>query len=93
MHWGWQCAAPIQLLDAGLDGAPKGASPALGRGLNAVFCLVSRASCVGKRVAGVKQGWQCNVVLAVWRCYELRLLKLLELFSFVDTFADLNAAE
>ena len=93
MHWGRQCAAPIQLLDAGLGGALKGALPALGGGLNAVFYLVSGASCMGKRVAGVKQGLQCSVVLAVWRCYELRLLKLLELFSFADTFADFNVAE
>ena len=93
MHWGRQCAAPIQLPDAGPDGTPKGTSPGLGGGLNAVFCLVSGASCVGKHVAGVKRGWQCIVVLAVWRRYELRLLKLLELFSFADTFANFNAAE
>ena len=93
MHRRRQCAAPNQLLDAGPGGAPKGASPSLGGGLNAIFCLVSGASCVGKRVAGVKQVWQCNVLLAVWRRYELRLLKLRELFSFVDTLADFNAAE
>ena len=79
MHWGRQCAAPNQLLDAGPGGAPKGASPSLGGGLNAIFCLVSDASCVGKRVAGVKQVWQCSVLLVVWRRYELRLLKLIEL--------------
>ena len=71
----------------------EGASPGLGRGLNAIFCLVSGASSVGKRVAGVKQVWQCSVLLAVWRRYELRLLKLRELFSFADTLADFNAAE
>ena len=64
MHWGWQCATPNQLLDAGPGGASKGASPGLGGHLNAIFCLVSGASCVGKRVARVKQGWQCSVVLA-----------------------------
>ena len=79
--------------DVGPGGTPKSASLGLGRGLNAVFCLVSGASCVGKCVAGVKQVWQCSVVLAVWRRYELRLLKLLELFSFADTFADFNAVE
>ena len=68
---------PMQLPDAGPGGAPKGASPGLGGGLNAIFCLVSGASCVGKRVAGVKQVWQCSVLLGVWRRYELRLLKLL----------------
>ena len=46
-----------------------------------------------KRVVGVKQVWQCNVLLAVWRRYELRLLKLLELFSFAHTLADFNATE
>ena len=93
MHWGRQCAAPDALPDAGPGGAPKGASPGLGGGLNAIFCLVSGASCVGKRVAGVKQVWQCSVLLAVWRRYKLRLLKLRELFSFADTLADFNAAE
>ena len=93
MHWGWQCAAPDALPDAGLGGAPKGVSSGLGGGLNAIFCLVSGASSVGKRVAGVKQVWHCSVLLAVWRRYELRLLKLRELFSFVDTLADFNAAE
>ena len=93
MHWGRQCAAPDALPDVGLGGALKGASPGLGRGLNAIFCLVSGASSVGKRVAGVKQVWQCSVLLAVWRRYELRLLKLRELFSFADTLADFNAAE
>ena len=77
----------------GRAAAPKGASPGLGGGLNAIFCLVSGASSVGKRVAGVKQVWQCSVLLAVWRRYELRLLKLRELFSFADTLADFNAAE
>ena len=48
---------------------------------------------MGKRVAGVKQVWQCSVLLAVWRRYELRLLKLLELFSFADTLADFNSME
>ena len=66
MHWGQQCAAPNQLPDARPGGALKGVSPGLGGGLNAIFCLVSGTSCVGKRVAGVKQGWQCSVVLAVW---------------------------
>ena len=47
----------------------------------------------GKCVAGVKQVCQCSVLLAVWRRYELRLLKLHELFSFADTLADFNAAE
>ena len=93
MHRRWQCAAPNQLPDARPGGAPKGASPGLGGGLNAIFCLVSGASFVGKRVAGVKQVWQCSVLLAVWRRYELRLLKLLELSSFADTLADFNAVE
>ena len=93
MHQGRQCAAPNQLLDAGPGGALKGASPGLGGGLNAIFCLVSGASCVGKRVAGVKQVWQCSVLLGVWRRYELYLLKLRELFSFVDTLADFNVVE
>ena len=84
---------PNQLPDAGPGGAPKAASPGLGGGLNAIFCLVSGASSVGKRVAGVKQVWQCSVVLAVWRRYELSLLKLYELFSFADTLADFNATE
>ena len=57
------------------------------------FHLVLGASSVGKRVAGVKQVWQCSVLLTVWRHYELRLLKLHELFSFADTLADFNAAE
>ena len=47
----------------------------------------------GRNSAGVKQVWQCSVLLAVWRRYELRLLKLLELFSFADTLADFNAVE
>ena len=93
MHWGRQCAAPDALPDAGPVGVPKGASPGLGGGLNAIFCLVSGASCVGKRIAGVKQVWQCSVLLAVWRRYKLRLLKPRELFSLVDTLADFNAAE
>ena len=80
MHRGQQCATPNQLLDVGPGGTPKGASPGLGGGLNAIFFLVSGASCVGKRVAGVKHVWQCNVLLAVWRRYELHLLKLCELF-------------
>ena len=77
----------------GLGDALKGASPGLGEGLNVVFCLVSGASCVGKRVAGVKQVWQCSVLLAVWRRYELRLLKLHELVFFANTLSDFNAAE
>ena len=93
MHRGRQCAAPNQLPDVGPGGAPKGASSSLGGGLNAIFCLVSGASSVGKRVARVKQVWQCNVLLAVWRRYELHLLKLCELFSFAGTLADFNAAE
>ena len=93
MHWGRQCAAPDALPDAWPGGAPKGVSLGLGGGLNAIFCLVLGASCVGKRVAGVEQAWQCSVLLVVWRHYELRLLKLLELFSFADTLADFNAAE
>ena len=75
-----QCAAPNQLPDAGPGGALKGASPGLDGGLNAFFCLVSGASFVGKRVARVKQVWQCSVLLTVWRRYKLRLLKLRELF-------------
>ena len=93
IDWGRQCAAPDALPDAGPGGALKGASPSLGGGLNAIFCLVSGASCVGKRVARVKQVWQCSVLLAVWRRYKLRLLKLHELFSFADTLAAFNAAE
>ena len=93
MHGGWQCAAPNALLDAGPGGTAKAASPGPGRGLNAIFCLVSGASSVGKCVAGVKQVWQCSVLLAVWRRYKLRLLQLRELFSFADTLADFNAAE
>ena len=81
----FQCIGP--------GGTPKGASPGLGTGLNAISCLVSGTSCVGKRVAGVKQLWQCTVLLAVWRRYDLRLLKLLELFSFAHTLADFNAVE
>ena len=92
MHRGWQCAVPNALPDAGPGGAPKGTLPGLGGGLNEIFYLVFGASCVGKRVAGVKQVWQCIVLLAVWRRYELCLLKLLELFSFADTLADFNAA-
>ena len=76
-----------------LGRAPKGASPSLGGGLNAIFCLVSGASSVGKRVAGVKEVWKCSVLLAVWRRDELRILKLREFFSFADTLADFNAAE
>ena len=93
MHRGRQCAAPDALPDARPGGELKGASSGLGGGLNAIFCLVSGASSVGKRVAGVKQVWQCSVLLAVWRRYELRLLKLRELFSFADTLVDFNAAE
>ena len=93
MHRGRQCAGPNGLPDAGPGGAPKSVSPGLGGGLNAIFCLVSGAWSMGKRVAGVKQVWHSSVLLAVWRRYELRLLKLRELFSFADTLADFNAAE
>jgi hypothetical protein len=93
MHWGRQCAAPNQLPDAGPGSVPKRASLGLGGGLNAIFYLVLGASCLGKYVVGVKQVWQSSVLLAVWRRYELRLLKLRELFSFADTLADFNAAE
>ena len=93
MHRGRKCAAPDALPDAGPGGAPKGASPGLGGGLNAIFYLVSGASSVGKTCCRVKQVWQCSVLLAVWRRYELRLLKLRELFSFADTLADFNAVE
>ena len=41
MHWGQQCAAPNHLPDAGPGGVPKGASPGLGGGSNAIFCVVS----------------------------------------------------
>ena len=54
MHRGRQCAAPNELADAGPGGAPKCTSPDLGGGLNAISCLVSGASSMGKRVAGVK---------------------------------------
>ena len=55
-------------------------------------------SCFGRIVCGktrcrVKQVWHSSVLLAVWRRYELRLLKLRELFSFADTLADFNAVE
>ena len=93
MHRGRQCAAPNQLPDAGPGGAPKGALPGLGGGLNAIFCLVSGASSVGKRIAGVKQVWHYSALLAIWRRYELRLLKLRELFFFACTLADFNAVE
>ena len=56
-------------------GAPKGASPGLGGGLNAIFCLISGASSVGKCVAGVKQVWQCSVLLAVWETLRTAPLK------------------
>ena len=39
-HQGWQCAAPNALPDAGLGGAPKGASPSLGGGADPFFCAV-----------------------------------------------------
>ena len=59
-----------------------------------IFSVLFRVHRVwGKRVVGVKHMWQCSVLLAVWRRYELRLLKLRELFSFADTLADFNAAE
>ena len=62
MHRGRQCAAPDALPDAGPGSAPKGVSLGLGGGLNAIFCLVSGASSVGKCVAGVKTGvaMQCT---------------------------------
>ena len=93
MHRGRQCAAPHELPDARPGGAPKCTLPGLGGGLNAISSLVSGASSMGKCVAGVKQVWQCSVLLVVWRHYGLRLLKLLELFSFADTLADFNVAE
>ena len=40
MHWGWQCAAPDALPDAGLGAAPKGASPGLGGGAESFFSIV-----------------------------------------------------
>ena len=41
MHWGWQCAAPNHLPDAGLGGVLKGALPGLGKGANVIFCTIS----------------------------------------------------
>ena len=60
--WGRQCAAPNALPDAGPGGAPKGASPSLGGGLNAIFCLVSGASSCGKTRCRGKTGvaMQCT---------------------------------
>ena len=40
MHLGRQCAAPDALPDAGLGGAPKGASPGLGGGAESFFSIV-----------------------------------------------------
>ena len=71
---------PMPCRTLGRAARQKAASPGPGRGLNAIFCLVLGASSVGKCVAGVKQVWQCSVLLAVWRRYELRLLQLRELF-------------
>ena len=46
MHWGWQCAAPNPLPDAGPGNVPKGASPGLGGGANVnSLCCIVLAKC------------------------------------------------
>ena len=40
MHWGWQCAAPDALPDAGPGGAPKDALPGLCGGAESFFSVV-----------------------------------------------------
>ena len=37
VHWGWQCATPNQLPDAGTGGTPKSVSLGLGGGANVKF--------------------------------------------------------
>ena len=64
MHEGRQCTGPNELLDAGLGNVLKGASPGLGRGVHAFYCLVSGLQYVGKRVAWIQERWQCSVVVA-----------------------------
>ena len=46
MHWGQQCAAPNELLDAGPGNAPKGASPGIGIGVHECFFLVFGLQCL-----------------------------------------------
>ena len=41
MHRGRKCTAPIELPQAGPGDALKAASPGLGRGVNAFFCIAS----------------------------------------------------
>ena len=57
MHWGRQCAAPIELPDAGLGNAPKGELLGLGGGVNAFFCVVSCWQSVKIRKCLLKNAW------------------------------------
>ena len=61
MHRGRQCAAPNQLPDAGLGGAPKGASPGLGGGADSLFL----SYCVSKTLKSVNVCLQCPVFNAL----------------------------
>ena len=64
LHCRWQCTAPNELPNAGPSDAQKGASPGLGRGVHAFFCVVFGLQCVGKYVAWIQERWQCSVMLA-----------------------------
>ena len=55
----------MQLPNAGPGDTPKAASPGLGGGLHAFFCVVSCLQFVGKRVAWIQEWWQYNVMLAL----------------------------
>ena len=60
MHWGRQCAAPTNLLDAGPSDVLKCTSPSLGAGVNAFFCSISRLQGVKNREDLLKmRGFQC----------------------------------
>ena len=64
MHWGWKCAAPNELPDAGPGDAPKGTLPDLGRRRAWLFYISCALQCVGKCDAWIKERWQCNVMVA-----------------------------
>ena len=77
MHWGQQCNPPFELPHAELGDLPNGASPGIGRGVDAFFCVVSCWQGVKTHKGWLKlQGFQCiraSSVLPPMSCRTLGL--------------------
>ena len=68
MHWGWRCATPNELPNAGPGDVPKRSSPGLGQRCALMslchfcFAVCGKTGCIDKRAVAM----QCNVNLHRW---------------------------